>query len=225
MTQILLLEDDSGTADEIRLELAAAGYAVVHRTTLAEAAEGVRAGGIDLLIVDRQLPDGEGLDLIAALRADGFRTPALVLSALGSLDDRVRGLRAGGDDYLPKPFALVELLARVEALLRRPDERRDTRLIVGPLDLDLLDGKASRAGRPLDLLPRELKLLDYLVRRPGRIVTRSMLLQDVWGYSFEPNSNVVDVHIGRLRRKVDGEGEVQLIRNVRGQGYVFDVPA
>lgn len=225
MTQILLLEDDSGTADEIRLELAAAGYAVVHRTTLADAAEAVRAGGIDLLIVDRQLPDGEGLDLIAALRADGFRTPALVLSALGSLDDRVRGLRAGGDDYLPKPFALVELLARVEALLRRPDERRDTRLIVGPLDLDLLDGKASRAGRPLDLLPRELKLLDYLVRRPGRIVTRSMLLQDVWGYSFEPNSNVVDVHIGRLRRKVDAEGEVQLIRNVRGQGYVLDVPA
>lgn len=174
MTQILLLEDDSGTADEIRLELTAAGFGIVHRTTLAEAAETVRAGG---------------------------------------------------DDYLPKPFALVELLARVEALLRRPDERRDTRLIVGPLDLDLLDGKASRAGRPLDLLPRELKLLDYLVRRPGRIVTRSMLLQDVWGYSFEPNSNVVDVHIGRLRRKVDGEGEVQLIRNVRGQGYVFDVPA
>lgn len=225
MTQILLLEDDSGTADEIRLELTAAGFAIVHRTTLADAAEAVRGGGIDLLIVDRQLPDGEGLDLIAALRADSFRTPALVLSALGSLDDRVRGLRAGGDDYLPKPFALVELLARVEALLRRPDERRDTRLIVGPLDLDLLDGKASRAGRPLDLLPRELKLLDYLVRRPGRIVTRSMLLQDVWGYSFEPNSNVVDVHIGRLRRKVDGEGEVQLIRNVRGQGYVFDVPA
>lgn len=225
VTQILLLEDDSGTADEIRLELSAEGFAIVHRTTLADAAEAVRGGGIDLLIVDRQLPDGEGLDLIAALRADGFRTPALVLSALGSLDDRVRGLRAGGDDYLPKPFALVELLARVEALLRRPDERRDTRLIVGPLDLDLLDGKASRAGRPLDLLPRELKLLDYLVRRPGRIVTRSMLLQDVWGYSFEPNSNVVDVHIGRLRRKVDGEGEVQLIRNVRGQGYVFDVPA
>ncbi|PVX28382.1 response regulator transcription factor [Sphingomonas pokkalii] len=225
MTQILLLEDDPGTADEIQLELAAAGYAVVHRTTLAAAAEVTRAGGIDLLIVDRQLPDGEGLELIAALRAEGFRTPALVLSALGSLDDRVRGLRAGGDDYLPKPFALVELLARVEALLRRPDERRDTRLIVGPLDLDLLEGKASRAGRPLDLLPRELKLLDYLVRRPGRIVTRSMLLQDVWGYTFEPNSNVVDVHMGRLRRKVDGEGEPQLIRNVRGQGYVFDVPA
>ena len=154
----------------------------------------------------------------------GQRTPALVLSALGSLDDRVRGLRAGGDDYLPKPFALVELIARVEALLRRPNDTRETRLIAGPLDLDLLTGSATRAGRDLALLPRELKLLDYMVRRPGRIITRSMLLQDVWGYNFEPNTNVVDVHMGRLRRKVDGEGEVQLIRNVRGQGYVFDLP-
>ncbi|WP_336869326.1 response regulator transcription factor [Sphingomonas sanguinis] len=148
---------------------------------------------------------------------------ATVLSALGSLDDRVRGLRAGGDDYLPKPFALLELIARVEALLRRPNDTRETRLIVGPLDLDLLAGRATRAGRDLELLPRELKLLDYMVRRPRRIITRSMLLQDVWGYTFEPNTNVVDVHMGRLRRKVDGEGEAPLIRNVRGQGYVFDL--
>ncbi len=224
MTHILLIEDDTGTAEEIRIELARAGHAVTHCPTIAAAYATARAGGIDLMIVDRQLPDGDGLSLIAALRAECRRTPALVLSALGSLDDRVRGLRAGGDDYLPKPFALVELLARVEALLRRPEESRETRVIAGPLDLDLLEGHASRAGRPLDLLPRELKLLDYLVRRPGRIVTRSMLLQDVWGYTFEPNSNVVDVHIGRLRRKVDGEGETPLIRNVRGQGYVFDVP-
>lgn len=132
------------------------------------------------------------------------------------------GLRAGGDDYLPKPFALVELIARIEALLRRPDDSRATQLIAGPLDLDLLTGHATRGGRPLDLLPRELKLLDYMVRRAGSIVTRSMLLRDVWGYSFEPNSNVVDVHMGRLRRKVDGEGETPLIRNVRGQGYVLD---
>lgn len=224
MTHILLLEDDFGTATEIMLELIASGYRVTHRPLVAEALAAVRDDDIDLLIVDRQLPDGEGLDLIAQLRAEGRRTPALVLSALGSLDDRVRGLRAGGDDYLPKPFALVELVARVEALLRRPNDTRDTRLITGPLDLDLLAGTAARAGRPLDLLPRELKLLDYLVRRPGRIVTRSMLLQDVWGYTFEPNSNVVDVHMGRLRRKVDAEGETQLIRNVRGRGYVFDVP-
>ncbi len=224
MTRILLLEDDIGTATEITLELVANGYAVTHRLLVSEGLAAAQEEAIDLLIVDRQLPDDDGLELIAELRRIGRRTPALVLSALGSLDDRVRGLRAGGDDYLPKPFALVELIARVEALLRRPNETRDTRLIAGPLDLDLLAGVATRAGRALDLLPRELKLLDYLVRRPGRIVTRSMLLQDVWGYTFEPNSNVVDVHIGRLRRKVDAEGEPQLIRNVRGQGYIFDVP-
>lgn len=222
MTHILLIEDDAGTATEIALELAGHGYAVTHRTRVSDGLAIARGDGVDLLILDRQLPDGEGLDLIERLRAEDRRTPALVLSALGSLDDRVRGLRAGGDDYLAKPFALVELVARVQALLRRPNETRDTRLIVGPLDLDLLAGTGMRAGRALDLLPRELKLLDYLVRRPGRIVTRSMLLQDVWGYTFEPNSNVVDVHMGRLRRKVDAEGEAQLIRNVRGRGYVFD---
>lgn len=222
MTHILLIEDDAGTANEILLELAGHGYAVTHRILVSEGLAVARGDDVDLLILDRQLPDGEGLDVIERLRAEGRRTPALVLSALGSLDDRVRGLRAGGDDYLAKPFALVELVARVQALLRRPNETRDTRLIAGPLDLDLLAGTATRAGRALDLLPRELKLLDYLVRRPGRIVTRSMLLQDVWGYTFEPNSNVVDVHLGRLRRKVDADGEPQLIRNVRGRGYVFD---
>ncbi|WP_294200389.1 response regulator transcription factor [uncultured Sphingomonas sp.] len=225
MTRILLIEDDGGTAAEIVLELTAAGHDVRHVGSLASAATILSGDGgdFDLLILDRQLPDGEGLALLSDLRGQGRRTPALVLSALGSLDDRVRGLRAGGDDYLPKPFALVELTARVEALLRRPNDTRETRLIVGPLDLDLLAGRATRAGRDLELLPRELKLLDYMVRRPGRIITRSMLLQDVWGYTFEPNTNVVDVHMGRLRRKVDGEGEAPLIRNVRGQGYVFDL--
>jgi two-component system, OmpR family, response regulator len=222
VTHILLIEDDAGTANEIALELGGHGYAVTHRVLVSEGLAVARGDDVDLLILDRQLPDGEGLDVIERLRAEGRRTPALVLSALGSLDDRVRGLRAGGDDYLPKPFALVELVARVQALLRRPNETRDTRLIAGPLDLDLLAGTGTRAGRALDLLPRELKLLDYLVRRPGQIVTRSMLLQDVWGYTFEPNSNVVDVHMGRLRRKVDADGEPQLIRNVRGRGYVFD---
>lgn len=223
LTHILLIEDDAGTAHEIALELADNGYSVTHRGLAAEGFDAAQDDAVDLLIVDRQLPDGEGLDLIARLREQGRRTPVLVLSALGSLDDRVRGLRAGGDDYLPKPFALVELVARVEALLRRPNETRDTRLIVGPLDLDLFAGTATRSGRPLELLPREMKLLDYIVRRPDRIVTRSMLLRDVWGYTFEPNSNVVDVHISRLRRKVDADGEPQLIRNVRGQGYIFNV--
>ena len=224
MAHILLIEDDAGTAKEIVLELAREGHRTSHRGSLGEGATVMHDQTVDLLIVDRQLPDGEGLDLIARLRGEGRRTPALVLSALGTLDDRVRGLRAGGDDYLPKPFALVELVARVQALLRRPDDTRVTRLIVGPLILDLLEGSATRADRPLDLLPRELKLLDYMARRPGQVVTRSMLLRDVWGYTFEPNSNVVDVHMGRLRRKVDADGEQPLLRNVRGQGYVFDVP-
>lgn len=224
MTRILLIEDDPGIAQEISLELAANGYEVDHRLSAADGLNGARVKGVDLLVVDRQLPDGEGLDVIASLRAEGRRTPALVLSALGSLDDRVRGLRVGGDDYLAKPFALIELVARIEALLRRPNDTRETRLIVGPLDLDLFARIAARAGRALELLPREFMLLEYLARRPGRVVTRSMLLQDVWGYTFEPKSNVVDVHMGRLRRKVDPEREMQLIRNVRGQGYRLDVP-
>ena len=224
MARILLIEDDDGTADEISLELTASGHDVT-RVAALEPARALSAGEpFDLLILDRQLPDGEGLELLSDLRRNGQRTPALVLSALGSLDDRVRGLRAGGDDYLPKPFALVELIARVEALLRRPNDTRATRLIAGPLELDLLAGTATRAGRPLGLLPRELKLLDYMVRRAGQIVTRAMLLRDVWGYSFEPDTNVVDVHLGRLRRKIDGEGETPMIRNVRGKGYVLDAP-
>ena len=224
MARILLIEDDDGTADEIGLELTASGHDVT-RVAALEPARTLSAGEpFDLLILDRQLPDGEGLELLSDLRRNDQRTPALVLSALGSLDDRVRGLRAGGDDYLPKPFALVELIARVEALLRRPNDTRATRLIAGSLELDLLAGTATRAGRPLGLLPRELKLLDYMVRRAGQIVTRAMLLRDVWGYSFEPDTNVVDVHLGRLRRKIDGEGETPMIRNVRGQGYVLDAP-
>lgn len=221
---ILLIEDDPGTADEIALELIRDGHRVTHRTRIGDGEAVLRCEQIELIIVDRQLPDGEGLDVIARLRAEGRRTPALVLSALGTLDDRVRGLRTGGDDYLPKPFALVELVARVQALLRRQDDTRATRLIAGPLDLDLLGGTATRSGRPLGLLPRELKLLEYMARRPGQVVTRSMLLRDVWGYTFEPNSNVVDVHMGRLRRKVDPETEPQLLRSVRGQGYVLVVP-
>jgi len=224
MARILLIEDDDGTADEISLELTSSGHGVTRAAAL-EPARALSTGEpFDLLILDRQLPDGEGLELLSDLRRNGQRTPALVLSALGSLDDRVRGLRAGGDDYLPKPFALVELVARVEALLRRPNDTRATRLIAGPLELDLLAGTATRAGRPLGLLPRELKLLDYMVRRAVQIVTRAMLLRDVWGYSFEPDTNVVDVHLGRLRRKIDGEGETPMIRNVRGQGYILDAP-
>ena len=223
MAKVLLIEDDAETAEEVALELHRCGHSV---TQVGSGPDGLVAArdGFDAMIVDRLLPGLEGLDVIKALRGDGIRTPALVVSALGGLDDRVRGLRAGGDDYLPKPFALVELVARLEALLRRPAETRDTVLRLGPLELDLLERSGTRAGRPLDLQSRELDILEYLVRRPGRIVTRSMLLQDVWGYRFEPRSNVVDVHMSKLRRKVDAPDEPQLIRNVRGEGYRLDEP-
>ena len=223
LAKVLLIEDDGETAEEVELELSRCGHIV---TRVGSGSDGlvVARGSFDAMIVDRLLPGLEGLNIIKTLREDGIRTPALVVSALGGLDDRVRGLRAGGDDYLPKPFALVELVARLEALLRRPAETRDTTLRLGPIELDLLERTGTRAGRPLELQSRELDILEYLLRRPGRIVTRSMLLQDVWGYRFEPRSNVVDVHMSKLRRKVDAPGEAQLIRNVRGEGYRFDEP-
>jgi two-component system, OmpR family, response regulator len=221
LARVLLIEDDQETAEEVTLELERCGHSVVcvdsGTTGLAMA-----RGTFDVLIVDRLLPGLEGLDVIKAIREEGIRTPALVVSALGRLDDRVRGLRAGGDDYLPKPFALVELVARMDAVLRRPVETRETILRFGPVEIDLLARNATRAGRHLELQARELDLLEYFIRRPGRIVTRSMLLQDVWGYRFEPRSNVVDVHMSKLRRKIDGPNEVPLIRNVRGQGYRLD---
>lgn len=221
MANVFLIEDDPGTAEEILFELRQGGYQVVHFATGRPALAAIREEPPDLIVVDRRLPDMEGLEIIESLRHDGMRMPALVLSAMSALDERVRGLRAGGDDYLSKPFALVELVARIEALLRRPINNEKTRLIAGPIDIDRLAGTATRSGRPLHLARRELDLLEYLVQREAQIVTRSMLLKDVWGYSFEPTSNVVDVHIGRLRRKIDGENEVPLIHSVRGQGYRF----
>ena len=222
MGRILVIEDDDGTADEIARELSRGGHLVQRAATGSEGLVAAADGSFDALVVDRLLPGMEGLDLIEALRARFVRTPALVLSALGSLDERVRGLAAGGDDYLPKPFALIELVARLDALLRRPVDTRETMLQVGPFRVDLFARTAWRAGRRLDLLPRELQLLAYLLRRTGRVVTRSMLLQDVWGYRFEPRSNVVDVHMSKLRRKVDAPGESPSLFNVRGLGYRLD---
>ncbi len=205
------------------MELVRCSHRVERCTSGTQAIVAAR-GAYDALVVDRMLPGCDGLEVIRTLRSEGIRTPALVVSALGSLDERVRGLREGGDDYLPKPFALVELVARLDALLRRPAETRETRLRLGPLEIDLLSRTATRGGQRLDLLARELDVLDYMMRRPGRTVTRSMLLQDVWGYRFEPRSNVVDVHMSKLRRKIDGPDDVPLIRNVRGQGYRLDEP-
>jgi two-component system, OmpR family, response regulator len=220
-TRILLIEDDAETCAEIRGALGERGYAVEVSSTGTAGLKAARSGKFDVLIVDRLLPELEGLAVIETLRAEAVRTPVLVLSALGAVDDRIRGLKAGGDDYLTKPFALGELTARIEALLRRPVETRATVLRVGPLSLDLIDRTAKRGDRVIELLPREFKLLEYLMRRPDRVVTRDMMLEDVWHYRFLPQTNLVDVHIGKLRRKIDGPGETPLIRGVRGAGFML----
>jgi two-component system OmpR family response regulator len=221
---ILLVEDDQSIADEVRDDLISRGYVIEHIGDGTAALRAAQARHFDLMIVDRLLPGLDGLTVIERIRALGIRTPVLVLSALSAVDDRVRGLKAGGDDYLSKPFAFLELAARVEALLRRPIEVRETVLRVGPLEMDLIDRTVRRGDRPLDLLPREFKLLEYLMRRPGQLVTRDMLLEDVWQYRFLPQTNLVDVHIGRLRRKLDAPGEPPLIQSVRGAGFIFRVP-
>jgi two-component system, OmpR family, response regulator len=221
--RILVIEDDHEMAEEIGGDLADRGYAVSHAADGLEGEALGRAGGYDLLIVDLMLPGLDGISVIENLRGAGVRTPVLVLSALGAVNDRVRGLRAGGDDYLTKPFALAELAARVEALLRRPLETRATVLRCGPLELDLIDRTARRGARTIELSPREFKLLEYLIRRPGQVVTRDMLLEDVWHYRFVPQTNLVDVHIGKLRRKVDGPGETPLLQSIRGAGFMLRV--
>jgi two-component system, OmpR family, response regulator len=174
-----------------------------------------------VLVIDRMLPKREGLSIIETLRAEGMRTPVLVLSALGSVDDRVKGLRAGGDDYLTKPFAFSELLARIEALGRRAEpETQITRYIVGDLILDRLSHKVTRGGETITLQAREFRLLEYLMRHAGQVVTRTMLLEHVWDYHFDPQTNVIDVHISRLRSKIDKEFPRPLLHTVRGAGYV-----
>jgi two-component system OmpR family response regulator len=225
MASVLLIEDDKETANEIRAELGDRGYIVDWAADGIEGLDKARSGGAEVLVIDRQLPGMDGLTIIEALRYEGIRTPVLVLSALGALDDRVRGLRAGGDDYLTKPFATVELIARIEALLRRPTESRDTLLRVGPLELDLMERTAKRGDRIIDLLPREFRLLEYMMRRKDQVLTRTMLLEEVWKYKFIPRTNLVDVHMGRLRHKVDEPNEPPMIHNVRGVGFILHAPA
>ena len=221
---VLLVEDDDAIAGEIAEELAARNFAVQVASTGDQGLARARAGGFDLMVIDRLLPHLDGITLIETLRAEGVRTPVLVLSALSAIDDRVGGLKAGGDDYLVKPFAMPELVARLEALLRRPAATRETVLRVGPLVIDLIDRSVTRAGRPVELLPREFKLLEYMARRPGQTLTRAMLLEDVWHYRFVPQTNLVDVHVGKLRRKLDAPGEAPLIQSLRGTGFCLDVP-
>jgi two-component system OmpR family response regulator len=225
MPKLLLIEDDRETATEIMAEFADLGFDVAWAASGIEGLDKARSGKPDVLVVDRMLPGMDGLTIVEALRKDAVRTPVLVLSALGAVDDRVRGLRAGGDDYLTKPFELVELIARVEALLRRPNDTRDTTLRVGPLELDLIERTARRGEREIELLPREFRLLEYMMQRKDQVLTRAMLLEEVWKYKFVPQTNLVDVHMGRLRRKIDETDEPPMIHNVRGVGFVLRAPA
>jgi two-component system OmpR family response regulator len=217
--KILLIEDDPETAAYIAEGLKAYGHGVDviadGRTALSLASDET----YDVLVVDRMLPGLDGLSIIETIRSARVRTPALFLSALGGLDDRVTGLDAGGDDYLVKPFALPELAARVNALGRRPAASRETVLRAGDLEMDLLRRTVTRQGRPIDLQPREFELLEYLLRHAGRIVTRAMLLENVWDFHFDPKTTVVETHMSRLRAKIDRGFEVELIQTVRGHGY------
>ncbi len=222
--RVLLIEDDAELAREVAEELAARGFSVALEPSGPAGLARAGGGGFDVLVVDRLLPGLDGLALIAQLRAAGVRVPVLVLSALSAVDDRVTGLKAGGDDYLTKPFAMEELAARLEALLRRPIETRESVLRVGPIVMDLIDRSVRRDGREIELLPREFRLLEYLLRRPDRLLTRDMLLEDVWRYRFIPQTNLVDVHIGKLRRKVDAPDEVPLIHSIRGAGFMLRLP-
>ena len=219
--RLLVIEDDRETAQFLLKALKESGHAA---DTAADGETGLamaREGGYDVLIVDRMLPQRDGLSVVETLRSEATRTPVLILSALGSVDDRVKGLRAGGDDYLTKPYAFSELLARVEALGRRTDpETQTTRYSVGDLVLDRLSHKVTRGGETLPLQAREFRLLEYLMRHAGQVVTRTMLLEHVWDYHFDPQTNVIDVHISRLRSKIDKGFPKPLLHTVRGAGYV-----
>ena len=220
--RLLLVEDELDIQSFLKQALRDAGYEVDVAADGKSAENLARAHSYDILIVDLGLPDLDGISLILRLRESGVRAPVLILSARRSVDDRVRGLEQGGDDYLTKPFALAELLARLRNLLRRnaPAAQETTRLRVMDLELDLLRREATRGGQPLQLTPQEFVLLEYLCRNAGRVVTRSMILEKVWGMRIQPDTNVVDVHIYRLRGKVDGNGQQPIIKTLRGVGYV-----
>ena len=223
--RILVVEDDPETAGQLAEELTTSGYEVDLAATGREALS--RGGERDyaVITIDRMLPDIDGIAVMRQLRDDGVAAPFLIISALGEVDDRVRGLRAGGDDYLVKPFSFVELLARLEALGRRSETiAKETILRVGDLAIDLISRAASRRGKKIALLPREFQLLEYLVRNEGRVVSRAMLLQHVWDLHFDPMTNIIDVYVGRLRRKVDGGGAYPLIHTVRGVGFCLRAP-
>jgi len=219
---VLLVEDDKQVGDFIVTELRAAGHTCVHTLDGEAGQRAATAAVYDVMVVDRMMPRMDGLTLIETLRKAGNHTPVLVLSALGEVNDRVQGLHCGADDYLVKPFAMAELLARLEVLHRRvslPGADTLTRLVVADLSMDLLRQYVQRRDTPITLQPREYKLLEYLMRNAGQVVTRAMLLEHVWGYHFDPQTNVIDVHVSRLRQKIDKDFEPHLLATVRGAGY------
>jgi two-component system OmpR family response regulator len=224
--RILVVEDDPETAGQLVEQLTTSGYEVDLATNGTEALSRGASCDYAVITMDRMLPDIDGIAVMQQLRNDGVAAPVLIISALGEVDDRVRGLRAGGDDYLVKPFSFIELLARVEALGRRSETVvKQTILRVGDLAIDLVSRTASRGGKDIFLLPREFQLLEYLVRNEGRIVSRAMLLQHVWDLHFDPSTNIIDVYVGRVRRKVDGQQAYPLIHTLRGVGYCLRAPA
>jgi two-component system OmpR family response regulator len=221
--RVLLIEDDAEQARFAVKGLREAGHTVDHAASGRDGLFMAVSEPYDLLIVDRLLPHMDGLTVITTLRASGNTTPVIILSALGQVDDRVRGLKAGGDDYLVKPYALAELLARIDALLRRARDAgtlaSETRLVVEDLELDRLSRAITRAGQAIELKPQEYRLLEYLMQHAGQVVTRTMLLEGVWDYHFDPQTNVIDVHISRLRAKLEPPGSTPLIHTIRGAGY------
>jgi len=221
---IILVEDEKEMASEIRSELERLGY-LVRISSIAEAADAARSGDAAMMIMDRIVFGEDSLPTLELLREEGIKVPVLVISALSSIDEKVKGLRAGGDDYLAKPFAMVELVARVQSLLRRLDDVRTTRLRVGDLEMDLIEQTVYRGDTRIDLLPREFKLLEFFLRRPGQVITRAMLLQEVWGYHFSIETNVVDVHISNLRKKIEVRGAPSLLVNIRGAGFMLNANA
>jgi two-component system, OmpR family, response regulator len=226
MARILVVEDDTQTASEISAALGDYGFAVDCANTGREGLLKAAADPYDAIVLDRMLPGGlDGLGVLTALRAAGIEAPVLILSALSAVDERVRGLRAGGDDYMTKPFDFLELTARLDILLRRHSAPQpETSLRVGNLEMDLLKHAARLAGKALDLLPREFRLLEYLMRHPGQVVTRTMIFEEVWNYHYAEPTNVIDVHVSKLRRKLDPTGTQPMIFTVRGSGYMLRAP-
>ena len=223
MARVLVVEDDVQTAAEIAAALKDRGFDVECAHTGREGLLKAVADRYEAIVLDRMLPGGlDGLAVLSTLRTAGVEAPVLILSALSAVDERVRGLRAGGDDYLTKPFEFVELTARIEVLVRRHAlPQPQTTLSVGDLEIDLLSREVRRAGRRVELLPREYRLLEYLMRHPGQVVTRTMLFEEVWGYHYDQRTNVIDVHVGKLRRKLDEGGVPSMIHTVRGSGYIL----